>query len=620
MEYDEAIDDLLQFVKHGTGAVPFDAQRERRRLMVQREDAAFLQEMAGALGVESIQALYDTDDVEIALRQRQVRGERRGRRRVPVGDEADMTQHIAVTEREVARLGELMADEKVRQLHAVGGRVVASFSTLVATEMDLELLLDGQRSLPKEAVYERLVRRVDEFRRTHDHTGTETDFVAFFPLTLFATWLDNGAATAGICALLAPKPEYDAVFQQRRLLFPADATVERSPAAWPSCEPADALANTRTVRLPLVRQLYGETGLRPMATLGCRAAYAAHVTNTEGVEYVTMVMRYIFAATAEEAQLSRQDLSRRLNIFAAGPDGQPKEVAALLHLTQREYDADVTKDVLLSHFLWLYFDRASLQQLAADWTQYGRAPSAALLRQEDVLGVVERAKSAVAEYFALAAKVTNLIAPPLPEDFTGWTLRFPTADSVRPLLDSPEEIFAQPATRVYPVLALDTLLPVYWRQLAQQSEKLLANRQVLLRRAHDNRTALEAELDEGEEEDEDEERMLLKPTYEYAMRVALEKVTQQCADLRTLTVEALKSQSCITAGLTLQFFQFMAAMMRESASRGKKGTTRQQRDDLVRGTWQVMRALKQYRLRRSGRHSFAVTRVPNGPLRGATLF
>jgi len=687
-----------------------DAQCEKSRFLAAQNDARFARILAGALQLDSVEDLYDSGELacglaeaEGARRQRQgakKRGASKGRRReAPWSDEK-------IEEARAAR-AQIADGRRFAELVPLGERLIGEgegdddddgFLALHCTTLDLAILL----SAPTAAAAEEQVRAarvsavVRTLRATHPYRAGEVQAGAegaveearrekncFCAMRAFALLLDNerrGGATSDVLVranrAMAARGEEVAALRARLHLPGQDTSPPARSAA--SATPTErvteagdvdwsVLRGTRTVLLPALERLYSEAGVRQLVTWGCKEAYGTH-PNSSGTAYSTMVTRYLFGRDARQIE---DDLRYRLDIFDAGPDGQPAEVARLLHAVMGTvYDEHATKRVLAAHFAWCYFSRRALGGAGDDWRQYALPLDRAALQYDAFLECAARYRGVAAEYLSLLA---SLLLPPsgrgplllrvderalfgspavaaLLEGGGGggpgggsWAERFTALnralDGGAAAVVRDESLLAavraDEAARCalercdalgVPALGLLPLLRVYLDFVARHDAQLGAalERQEEARRAQDP-----AERGAAPQDDELEEALewaarpapALKPVYALYLEDAYVKVHRYCPRLARLPREAFTSEDALESELAQQYAHLVAALIAENqwvvgGGKSKRGTVRQSRDT-VRRVVNVMLELQHFTARRLYSGAYETQRLRSLPSPGA---
>jgi len=668
-ELEELIDSFDGPSLPSVGGLPqeMDIDCERRKLLKERGNMAWIETLAGALSMESIEKVYDREDLDLNVRECMERKKRRlakharesasqktlEEKRVVIQAEKKIIESEAVKYGVLVQLGERLVGDDTR-----------GFILLLQTERDHEILRG--ENLTDMGVEMRLRDQVVIFQSIHPREGGDDARDEFFrergrevlwrsiftPVTLFNLYLNNDSAGANrsvrhiMEANSKSLESTNYVFLLRSQLMNTPQAPSVAPLAipvvsssLPIVEGIDwaLLEGSETVFLPLVGAYYNKEGLKDMVKFGCLRAYGQHPTS-DGTSYTDMVMRYLFGATERE----REAVLHNLNIFFHAVDGQPESVLRVLHRVIKTYDAGITRLLMMAHFLWCYFSRCSSLRLAYDWFTYGKK------LELGRFGLLAIAKAQLAEYFSLVILLllrpgglhTVVDGKPLfriPLGFAGYDFSVPTAvnddkrldimnglfladnvcvsdlivnDTFRRFINTLESVRepVEECTRLhYPILCLHTTLDGYFQFMQQRLLTLDVPEEPI-------------NIAEEEEEGEDEvgEAIRLRPIVGYYVGVAYDKVQIYCPWLKGLPQEEFQAKHAFESGLLTAYTTFVAALESEGKlfSTPNRPKSLHQRRHTLQHTRDALIALKHYRYRKlpGGRYRTERERMRSGGL------
>lgn len=576
--YERANEDLVQLLdslgdkgSSTTSTTTTDARTERRRMLKTRGSLHWLEELAGALGLESIETLYDADDVETALQQRLRRAsDTRTRRQRRSASAQRALDEAARLRRETAALGE------EQRAWAAAERFRALSDALPPTAT-LEALLEARVDL---GVLEAGAPPVLTVR------------------TLWARFLDHT--------------------QHGRLAELLGAVEE--------------LAGTETVELARLADFWDARGYRTMAEHGCRLAYP------EAGEYATLIARYLFARTPQELAQVKQDKHLVLDVGITGPGGHdagvhghPPHLMRLLRRvldTERALDEHALQRVLLAHFLWAYFARATPERLAADWRAWGLALGRQSLQLDALDALVARLKAPEAPLATHCTRVLQALAQlPRVDDAPLFVVPFQVPahaglDALSALVPDAAALVVQARMRAtllehqaqaltrygqlgQPVLGVALLLPLFFhfaRDYARHLERRARELAEALRgvdEASDPEEEVEEEEDEDEEDESNDLQLRYTPAVRHAVELAYSRVQLSCPALRGLPRAEYQTQQAHDTGLLLAFVRLVAALGSEARLFQRYLPAHQRRHTLLHAR-DCVQALKRYAFVRLG--------------------
>jgi hypothetical protein len=599
-------------------------------LISAREDFGWLQCLAGALRLPSVEALFDENSLA-AVRRDEQQQRRRQHRPKTVLQKKPAEKQVKQEERRTDEVRQQR--QQFGRLVSIGNSLIDRFIPFHAATLDTAIVLDEKlvKDIVKRERVESVVNALCLTREcatasSLERTRSATEAI-FAVTTIFRLFLDNSAQNQNAEELIdyegAVADEVEEIFTLRATTARVPPKIvkaeERKTSETTSTSPRKvkrergvtkenvidwrALRGTKSVNLPLLEELYSSDGMESIVMTGCSEVYATHPNSSPLTTYPAIMQSYLFGKNKR----AREDALMKLNVFDEGEDGQPHDVNALLHRVMGDaFNDRIAPELLKSHFAWCYFTRSAPDKMGADWLASVHQPlDRDTLHYDELLDVEREWKPALAEYLSMVILllfgkptpllVTDAQGKPLfrpastqllalastPVEMGEWQ-RFDQLNDAMPQLQSlidnntllmtlrentvAEEDLVRNDTLGVPLLNLLQLLSVYFAYM-QRSE---AKRPILL--VLDTTEATEAT--EATEEDEmdviitpsPQSAASLKPVYQFHVNVAFDKVQLGCPGLRGMPLRAFTEQSALDTGLSLAFAQLVELSL--AASRG----------------------------------------------------
>jgi hypothetical protein len=617
-----------------------DTECGRRRVLKERGNLPWMEELAGALSMDTVEKVYDRDALDLSIKECQERKRKRASEKTQRNaKEKSVKEKTTALEKEK----ELIESQAMRygELTGLGEKLVEEFLRLLETVRDHEILLG--ENLSDAAIKKRLREQALSFEASRPAEEGDLDRRAdllekgeevlwrslFTPSTFFRLYLNNDARGATMRQI---KADSSRMLQSTSYVFllrerftgvaQEPTTVPNAPPTFSASIPTDvedsvldwSLLEGSETALWYLLGVCSDAAFRNMVKLGCWASYRNH-PNSSGTTYLSLMMLYLFSPDENK----RKNVLHSVNILGGGVDGQPAPVLRVLHRVLREYNAShypVMKELLIAHFTWCYFTQCSPLCIAHEW--YTHCHDLELPSQDDqLLLLLTVAKAQLGEYLSLVSRLlfrkegfhTIVDGRPLlrvPLTLTGQDFSLvKELDAMNNLFRGvtlndliANESFRQFARAYqrdvegYPVLVLHTLLVAYF--------PFMENRLHSLPPPAPEDVIIVVDNDEEEEHEEEEEDIRLRPVVGYHVEKAYQTVQIYCPSLKGLPRKEFQEKHALESGLLNAYVTFVAALESEGKlfSTPNRPKSLHQRRHTLKNSRGALLALKHYSYRR----------------------